>query len=271
MDRTLYLSEKETLTVARDGPSIWISENGKAPRRIPARIIGRVVIVGNLRIEAGAITLFTENNIPVTFLDNRGKEIAVALGYNDGFSRYYEAQKLLISRTEHIERIKDWIKAKRRRLQLLVLKRLSKELSNKFINEGFREKDYLLIFDRQRPRETWEIVLNVINGIFREMVISCLIRAGLDPHLGVLHRRHNFGLALDICYILEPEMHLQGIRFLRGAQRKGYIERTSDGWMVSKEGMKDIALRFENRREMIVEFVESLIDDIFEMIRELRP
>ena len=42
------------------------------------------------------------------------------------------------------------------------------------------------------------------------------------------------------------------------------------GWSVSAEGMKDVVHRFENRRDQIKAVVERLIDDIFELMRELR-
>ncbi|MFN3531862.1 MAG: CRISPR-associated endonuclease Cas1, partial [Candidatus Brocadia sp.] len=69
MDRTLYLNENTTLNVIRDGPSIVVKEGKKSGRRVPARMIQRVIITGNIKLETSLITLFTQNNVPVTFLD----------------------------------------------------------------------------------------------------------------------------------------------------------------------------------------------------------
>jgi len=85
-----------------------------------------------------------------------------------------------------------------------------------------------------------------------------------------LYRRHNFSLALDISYVLEAEIDMQCIQFLKTAEEMSYIVRDQSGRFVSKEGMRDIIHRFENRRKYLFETVEKLIDDIFELMRELR-
>ncbi|MDI6890361.1 MAG: CRISPR-associated endonuclease Cas1 [Thermodesulfovibrionales bacterium] len=200
MDRTLYLSENKGLRVFRDGPSIWIKEDGKAGRRIPARLVGRVIIIGNLSFEAGVITLFTENDIPVTFINHRGDVVAVVMRYNNHLPRHYEEQKVFLETEENIDRFKSWLYAKRKEIQINVVKRLSKRVAGMFLAKGFREKDYRRIVEGFKPvvDEQWKVVSRMINNLFREMIIGCIAKADLDPHLGVLHRRHNFGLALDI-------------------------------------------------------------------------
>jgi CRISPR/Cas system-associated endonuclease Cas1 len=122
MGRTLYLNENKGLTVLRDGPSVWIKEDGKAGRRIPARLVGRVVVIGNLRLEAGVITLFTQNDIPVTFINRRGDELAVAMPYNHHLPRHYEEQKIFLDVDENIERFKGWLYARRKETQINVIR-----------------------------------------------------------------------------------------------------------------------------------------------------
>lgn len=272
MDRTLYLNENRELTVFRDGPSIWVKENGKAGRRIPSRLVSRVVIIGNLRLEAGVVTLFTNNDIPVTFINHRGDAVAVAIPYNHHLPRHYEEQKVFLEAEGNIDRYKSWLYARRKKTQINVIKRISKGVAELFAKEGFREKDYQRFIERFKPfrDEQWKVIYGIVNNLFREMIIGSILRADLDPHLGVLHRRHNFSLALDICQILEPEIEIQCIQFLRTDRGKGYMLKDRIGWSVSKEGIKEIIHRFENRRKQIHTTVERLIDDIFELMRELR-
>lgn len=272
MDRTLYLNENRGLTVFRDGPSIWVKENGKAGRRIPARLVDRVVIIGNLRLEAGVITLFTNNDIPVTFINHRGDAVAVAIPYNHHLPRHYEEQKVFLEAEGNIDRYKSWLYARRKETQINVIRRISKGIAELFAAKGFREKDYQRFIERFKPSkdEQWKPVFGVTSNLFREMIIGCIVKADLDPHLGVLYRRHNFSLALDICHILEPEIDIQCIQFLKIAREYGYMLREQAGWSVSKDGMRDIIHRFENRRKQIHVTVERLIDDIFELMRELR-
>jgi CRISPR/Cas system-associated endonuclease Cas1 len=272
MDRTLYLNENKGLTVFRDGPSVWIKEDGKAGRRIPARLIGRVVIIGNLRLEAGVITLFTNNDIPVTFINHRGDAVAVAIPYNHHLPRHYEEQKIFLEAEGNIERYKSWLYARSKETQINVIRRISKGVAELFVTKGFREKDYQRFIERFKPSkdEQWKVVSGVTSNLFREMTIGCIVKADLDPHLGILYRRHNFSLALDICHILEAETDMQCIQFLKTAREKVYMVKDRIGWSVSNEGMRDVIHRFENRRKQLSETVEKLIDDIFELMRELR-
>lgn len=274
MDRTLYLNENKGLRVFRDGPSIWIKEDGKAGRRIPARLVNRVVIIGNLRLEAGVITLFTDNDIPVTFFDHRGNTVAVTMPYNHHLSRHYEEQKVFLETEDNIERFKRWLYAKRKEIQLGVVKRLSKNVAWLFVSKGFRERDYREFIEGFKPSDTTDerskVVSGTISNLFREMVIGCIVKADLDSHIGILYRRRNFGFALDICYILEAEIELQSIQFLKSAKGEGYIIKEQAGWSVTKEGMRDIIHRFENRRKQLLDTVEGLVDEVFELMRELR-
>jgi len=275
MDRTLYLNENKGLRVFRDGPSIWIKEEGKAGRRIPARLIGRVIIIGNLRFEAGVITLFTDNDIPVTFINHRGDAVAVAMPYNHHLPRHYEEQRVFLETEENTDRFKRWVYAKRRETQIRVVNLFSKGVARSFADKGFREKNYQKFIEEFKPTgaakdEYWRIASGTVSNLFREMLIGCIVKADLDHHLGVIYRRHNFGFALDLCRILEAEIDLQCIQFLKGAKEREFLVKGSAGWAVSKEGMKDIIHRFENRRKQLQEIVERLIDDIFELMRELR-
>lgn len=272
MDRTLYLNENEGLTIHRDGPSIWVKKTGQAGRRIPARFVGRVVIIGNLRLEAGAITLFTDNSIPVTFLSRSGDSLAVAIPYNHQLPRHYEEQKVLLETEENMERFKRWLSSKRKEIQLKAIRRLSKWTAELFAMNGFRERDYQRFIEEFKPSkdDKWEVVSTIVSNLLREIIIGRIVKADLDPHMGILHRRHNFGLALDLCHILSGDVDMQCIQFLRTAMEKGYMEKQRGLWAVSRQGMKEIIHRFENRRVKLQERVEKLIDDIFEIMRELR-
>jgi CRISPR/Cas system-associated endonuclease Cas1 len=272
MDRTLYLNENKGLRVFRDGPSIWIREDGKAGRRVPARLVGRVVIMGNIKLESGVITLFTDRDVPVTFINCRGDSVAVALPYNEKLPRYYEEQKVFLETEENADRFKSWLHAKNKEMQLHVIQRLSKKLALKFAGDGFRERDYRKIIQQFRTcsEDQWQVILGIAASLFREMTVGCLIKAGLDPHVGVLHRRYNFSLAFDLCHILEPETEIQCLQFASGAKENKHMMKDYGNWLVTKDGMKDIIQRFENRRKQVQDIVERLIDDIFVMIRELR-
>lgn len=214
MGRSLYLNDSlKGLTVLRDGPSIWIKHKFTAGWRIPARVIGRVIVIGNIRIDAGAITLFAENNIPVIFRNRTGEEIAVVIPYNHRLPTHYEEQKILLQSEKNILRYTDWAKTKRMTSQLKVLSRLFKNRAFGFYNE-IGEGNYQLILKNLKPEEPkWLVITELITNLLRGLIIERLMKADLDPHTGVIHRRHNFGLALDICYIMGAEVDMQALQF----------------------------------------------------------
>lgn len=266
------MNENRQVTVYRDGPSVWVREEGRAGRRIPARLIGRVVIIGNVRLETDVITLFTDNDVPVTLMNRAGESAAVVMPYVERQPRFYEKQKALLTSPEMIRRAKDWMYSQRRRNELKVIRRLSKSAFEALTASGFTPNEYWRIVERARgiSDDQWQAVCNVMRMLFREMVAGYLVKAGLDPHIGILNRRRNFGLVLDICSMLEPEVHIQAIQFSKVARARAYLAREGGGWAVTPEGMKDIVHRFENRREEVKAEIGLILDNLFELLREVR-
>ncbi|MBP9561544.1 MAG: CRISPR-associated endonuclease Cas1 [Syntrophorhabdaceae bacterium] len=273
MDRTLYINEKRGLEVTRDGPSIWVREDGLAGKRIPARLIGHVVIVGNVKLDAGVITLFTDNNVPVTFMNKKGDEIALTIPYNHQYNAHYHDQRQILERETSINYYKQWLASERRKIQLKVVKKLSRSVASVFIKHGFKEQDYqdfiirnIKIGDKKKKN----MVANVIGNLTREMILAGIFSAGFDPHIGIINRRENFGMVMDIFYAIEPEADLQTIQFFQSASDKDYIYMSSTGLAISKDGMRDIAQRFENKKRLVNEFIENILDGLFETIRNIK-
>jgi CRISPR/Cas system-associated endonuclease Cas1 len=269
MEKTLYLNENTTLSVIRDGPSIVVKEEGKSGKRVPARIIQRVVIIGNIKLETSLITLFTQNNVPVTFFDKKGNQVAVTLPYKQHLPGHYKAQRIFFESDYNSKRFMTFLRAYRQRVQIDVLKRLLKgRMPDSYVSVGLKEEDYQQVMDSiiLPYRERFQYIRNTVSAVFTEMVTSKLISSDLDPHMGVMHRRRDFGLALDLCHILGPEMDIQSIQYFSG--KKGPCHRTKKE--VSSEDIKAIVVRFENRKEALIFMTEHIIDGIFELIRELR-
>lgn len=271
MGRTLYLNENSNLNVTRDGPSVWISWDNGSGQRVPARLVGRVIVIGNVRLEAGVITLFTENDIPMLFLNRAAGYAAVAMPYNHKLPKHYEEQKVFFETPKTVEKYKNWADIKRMNIQAKILARLNHPIAPKTMY-GFGEGNYQIILSKMKhcSEDKWNIMTSIISNLFRLLIIEHLIKADLDYHLGIIHRRHNFGLALDICYIMGGEIDAQAIQFLRAGQDKGFIERIGNNLTVTDAGMKDIIQRFENRKDALSNMIEDIIDELFELMRELR-
>jgi CRISPR/Cas system-associated endonuclease Cas1 len=255
----------------RDGPSVLIHRKESATQRVPANLVSRVVIIGNVRLDAGAITLFTENDIPVAFMNHSGEEAAVAIPYNHRLAKHYEEQKVFLKDPENIERYAKWAVTKRMVIQTNVLKRLFKQQAYNF-RFGVGEGNYQQMISELKPEGEgkWAVVNSIVMNLFRGLIIGHLIRADLDPHCGVIHRRHNFGLALDFCHITGGESDMQTIQFFRSADVRLFLQNRAHNLAVTDSGMKNIIHRFENRQDALSNMVEIIIDEMFELMRELR-
>ena len=84
MEKTLYLAENQTLRVRRDGPSLWVHQSNSAGQRVPARLVRRAIVVGNVALDSASLTLLAQRGVPVTLLDRRGEPLAMVLGFQDG-------------------------------------------------------------------------------------------------------------------------------------------------------------------------------------------
>lgn len=271
MDRTLYLNESREMTIVRDGPSLWIMMGNKAGRRVPARLVSRVIITGNVKLDTSVITLFTESGKPVLFLNRKGDILATAFGMINPNWRIKERQTLFFTNKIYRPRVMNWINARRRNNQLQLLKHLAYKDLKLLTSKGLRERDFKRIIASYLP-EDGDIVCVIkgtVTGLLHELITDSLLASELDPHLGVLHRRYNLGLVRDLSYIIETEAIRQSIQFFRMKKWEFYLDSAEGEWLLNAGGMKSIAMRFENQRKELEEMIDSLIDDIFQLMREL--
>ena len=271
MDRTLYLNEKKGLVVTRDGPSLWIREKDKAGMRIPARLVNMVFIVGNIKIDAGAITLFTENNTPVTLMNKQGEAVGVVMPYNHHFPDHYDEQKRFAERDENPEAFRQWVASMRRETQLAVMKKLDWDTAQSFLSKGFKEHNYAEIIDlrRQSKEGEWKTVHDAARNLLMELVIREIMTANLDPHMGIIKKNCNFGFALDLCSAIEPEADLLTFQFFTSCRWHDFISSAGKRRTLTKEGWKNVVHRFENRKMLIAGRLDSIIRGYFGLLRQV--
>ncbi|MBF0345226.1 MAG: CRISPR-associated endonuclease Cas1 [Nitrospirae bacterium] len=271
MDRTLYLNEAKEIEIVRDGPSLLVKEMGKANRRIPVRLLGRVFISGNIKLESGVFSLLAENQIPVIMMNISGNNGCICLPYNDHLPLYYDMQRIFVETEDNVSRFKALCVSWRKRFQIEALTNTAKAQDQTFLEEGLKESEY-----RQRIAEYFtayerqvKTVRKIVSNLFRGLIVERLIMAKLDPHMGVVHRRQNFGFALDLSYLVSPEVDLQCIMFLESCKGNGIDINSIHGGCGLKDAMRDIVDRYEGRRKRLGEKIELVIDDLFSLMREL--
>jgi hypothetical protein len=102
------------------------------------------------------------------------------------------------------------------------------------------------------------------------MIMEHIIRAGLDPHFGFLHRWCDFGFAMDLCAMMEPEADLEAARFLKLPGGDSIFLPGRKSPSLTKEGMKELVRRFESRKASVGRHVDSIADSLLDLFRDYR-
>lgn len=275
MERTLYLNESgSNISVMRDGPSLWIKEKGSSGRRIPVRLIDLVVLVQNVKIDANSIALLSDNRIPLVIIDRRGEKKAYVLPYERKVPTRYKDQKFILRYEHNLERYRKWAETKKIIIAVSAIRKLYRDQA--FTYREIGEGNYEIIIKELRQNfgiedEKWKIVRTFVSSLFEGLILQKLLASGFDIHMGVLNRRKNLGLVLDVSYIMGGEIDLQTFQFFK-SENKGQIlfERIFGKWEIRPFAVKAIAHRFENRKREISSMIENVIDEMCELIREMR-
>jgi len=270
MDRTVYLNERKGIRVRRDGPSLWIEERGRAGRRVPLRLIGQVVIRGNIRLDSGVITMLAAEGIPVTFL-SAGEDPVVALPADTDRARLRGRVERFRRSRRGVEAVRQLFCARKRTLETGLIRRLLPEAAALVGEKGLRERDYHAIVDflvdRAGGRAAVRAARPVIRGLFHELVLRMVLDEGFDPHRGFFEGGRDFSLVKDILFAVSSEMDRQAIRFARSRALERFVSGTDDRRRLTHEGYRNIVVRFENARGRTERVVGSLLDDFLDLLR----
>ncbi len=279
MGKTLYLHESRGLTVRADGPSLWVKERGRAGVRVPARRVDRVIISGNVPIDSGLLLLFAERSVPVTFLSLRGEPVATSVGLASPDEVLRDRQRLLGRSREGRIRAKSWLRAREHDFQLGLLRRFRPDLAASFRRCGFRSRDYRRVVEAffADRSEAAARVGEIFHSLLFEAVLKSVTEQRFDCHCGILSRREDFGLVRDLLCILRPFVDdltlrfLVSLRWMRGRRALGrevpFLYRKG-GWKVSRTGRREMAERFEGRRERLGSVIGFLLEEYARMLRE---
>jgi len=269
MGRTLYLFENDGVTATLDGPSLWIEKPMKAGQRIPLRLISRVFLVGDIKISSAAVLALAEHNIPLIIADKFGKDRTALLPYNHRLPKYYKEQRVILENNSNIKRYMDWVETYRNFFQIKIIKKF---MPLKGIKNDIGEGDYKVLLRKLMPKDLayWFPVKNTICYLMRGLIIQSLVKAKLDLHVGGYFRRANFGFVMDISYILEAKADEQAIMFFKQNNIQPFFQKEGREVELTKKGHKNIVHRFENKRVMLEGEINKIIDDFFNLIRELQ-
>lgn len=259
MEKTLYLSENQGLRVRCDGPSLWIERGSRAGQRVPARLVRRVVVVGNVTLDTGSLTLLARRGVPIALLDRRGEPLAMVLGLEDGSLQRRVRQAALSEDREKRERIAAWLDAWERGRQLSLVRRLDPARARLWRQTGFRQRDYEeWIVAQARARAQDSGARAVLRGALQELVASEILAGGWDPHAGVRHNGTVLGFVKDCVSVLHPDVDSIWVMLPLREQGEPRSER-----------MRKVVSRFESARGRLESLVRLMLDQYGRLLLEI--
>lgn len=259
MEKTLYLSESARIRVSCDGPSLWIEQQGRAGRRVPVRLIRRVVIVGNVVMDTGSLALFAARGVPVTLLNRACDPVATVLGAEDGDRQRRARQAALLEDRKRCERVAAWLSAWERGRQLVAVSRMDSALAFRWRREGFRRSDYeAWVSAVSRSRSVPDRARAFFRGALQELVAVGVTAGGWDPHCGVLNAAQPLGFVKDCVTALHADADRMWLDV--AAERSGRAPEAAT---------ESLALRFEAARPRVEALIRRMLDQYAELLWEI--
>lgn len=264
--RTLYLIERgNKTTVSRDGPSVLIERNFSAPVRIPADYIDRVIIYGNVALDAFSLTLFSSKYIPILIIGRHG-ESSIILPYSDGIDSYSKYQKMMIASKKMTDEFTMYAYKHRVENQKKTLDSLFKDIK---VSAEQGENSYQSMINKIKPSEfLWQIVKNIIKNLFLLAILSKVLTVKLDPHIGFINQQSNYGLIFDIYYIFEPIVDFLTFQFFyEDGVNIDFIKNPD----MNYERLQMLVEKFESKREDFDAQIRVVITEILSYLRNIKP
>ena len=128
--RSLYLDGERRSTVLRDGPSLRVVSEGRADGMYPFRRLARVIVIGSVEWEPGALLACLEEGIPVTFLGQKGEPRAYCLPAHPRRQRLGDRLEDFLGRPNWRPLYENWRRAAERRAILRLLRKLGMRLED---------------------------------------------------------------------------------------------------------------------------------------------
>jgi CRISPR/Cas system-associated endonuclease Cas1 len=257
MDRTLFLNERAGMRVRRDGPSLWIERPGSAGSRVPVRLVRRVLISGNVALDAESLTTFAQRGVPITLVSRAGEPLAMVVSCAAGLFARRGLQAGALEHPRVRERLSAWLRAWERGRQLALVTRFDPATALQWRRQGVRPVDYESWIHRQgRLRGASLRRRSVFHAAAGTVALDRIADAGWDPHLGVAHRGEPLGFVKDCTTAIRAD-----------ADRVWLESGKPDGGTGSALSV-DVAAIVEQQRPRLNRLLVRLLEQYADLLRE---
>ena len=268
--RTLYLAGREGVAVRREGAAVAITVPGSACQRVPARRVGRVVILGELTLPVSALTLFSERGVPVTFLDRAGRTRGILLHPNppedprgSGWFRSLRADE--VSRNQ----VRRLYAAHRRRLQLGALAAIQSPMREWARERGLRDQDYqqwLLATTREgTPREAVRVVRRTLSSFLLNWCGRALVAARIDQRMGLVEPCRPLGLAEEVASTLYPIVDPVWVGLFRKQDAVRHFQLEGLEWALAPRQARWLIAPYEAQGPRLTAAFDGLLRDLLSL------
>jgi hypothetical protein len=265
MRKTLYLYNTKNYSFKRDGPSLLVSIRRKAPIRIPYELVDFVYL--NFKdsfLDRNVLFDFATMKKPVVVSMPGSKGSLYIIPCYDGGYFLNTSQRLAIKKEVVRKDFQTYIMDKRKKLQILALKVVDKNLSIAFKERNCNTIDYeyYILNFCGKSRKKLFIVKRYLRDLFFGLITSRCLHYEIDPNEGIINEKKMMGFVRDIMSALDPITDVMAIKFLSYKQDFLWCDYKT----LNEKGVKLITLIFENRKPIITKFIDKLFSEVLKII-----
>ncbi len=272
--RTLYLAGRDGVRLRRQGASVAVTVPGRAEQRVPARRVGRVVILGEVTLPVSALTLFSERGVPVTFLDGQGRTRGILLHPRPpedprgaGWFRSLRADE--VSRRQ----VRRLYAAHRRRLQLGALAAIVSPMRGFARERGMRDQDYQQWLRAAIREGTPHSAVAVVRRTFKTLLLNwcsrALTAARIDGRMGLTDPHRPLGLAEELADTLYPICDPIWVRLFRKQDAVRHFITEGLEWAVAPRHARWLIAPYEHQGPRIQAAFDGLLRDLLNLPWEI--
>jgi len=272
--RTLYLAGRDGVQVRRQGASVAVTVPGRAEQRVPARRVGRVIILGEVTLPVTALTLFSERGVPVTFLDRQGRTRGILLHPHPpedprGAGWFRSLRTDEVSRRQ----VRRLYAAHRRRLQLGALAAINSPMRDFARERGLRDQDYQQWLRAAIREETPQSAVAVARRTLKTLLLNwcgrALTAARIDGRMGLADPHRPLGLADEVSDTLYPICDPVWVRLFRKKDAVRHFITEGLDWAIAPRHARWLIAPYEHQGPRIQAAFDALLHDLLNLPWEI--
>lgn len=264
MKKTLYINDTRNYQIKIDGPSLLVSRNNYAPRRIPYEYLDFVCIDYKVQPSQEMIKDFLRFKKPAVITNLYKNDSLHLLPISE--SGYFNEipQRLAVNRRIIRSAVHRFLIEKKRIIQILAIKSFDRNLSKALKNHNYTNDEYfyyLMKFCRNEKKKFFN-TRRKFTDLFLGLINAKCIEQELNPEVGIINDKKRLGFAYDILMVIDPIMDVLTAKMLN---YKNYKIFYNGNWL-NDIGFKTVIALFEKGKPIFSKLLEKYLKEIKQII-----